>query len=156
MGVCAIAADTKLETPEGPITVKTVLKSPTAVMTRGDDGQVRFAMTSGAQVVGAALPVLVIELDNGRTLRVGGDQVVLAHGMREVAVRDLRPGDRLENVFSFPPGYAYKTDAGEELVSDGAVGVAAVRPAGEAEVHSMRVEGVGRFVFSAGILGKAD
>jgi hypothetical protein len=40
--LCAIAADTKLETPEGPLTVKTVAASPTSVMTRPDDGQVRL------------------------------------------------------------------------------------------------------------------
>jgi hypothetical protein len=155
MSGCAIAADTKLETPEGPLTVKTVLKSPTAVMTRTDEGAVRFAMSSGATVVGESLPVLRIVLDNGRSLRVGADQVLFAAGMREVAAGELRSGDRLESVFSFPKGYAYKTDAGEERVSDGAVGVTAVEPGGEAEVHRLTVARTGRFVFSAGVLGKA-
>jgi len=156
MGGCAIAADTKLETPEGPITVKTVLKSPTAVMTRTDDRAVRFAMTGDAAVIGESLPVLRIRLDNGLSLRVGREQVLFALGMREVAAGDLRPGDRLESVFAFPAGYAFRTDGGEERVSDGAVGVTAVEPGGEAEVHSLTVERTGRFVFSAGVLGKAD
>jgi len=156
MGACAIAADTKLETPEGPLTAKTVLKSPTAVMTRTDDGAVRFAMTSGAAVLGENLPVLRIALDNGLSLRVGADQVLFAAGMREVTAGALKPGDRLESVFSFPKGYTYKTDAGEERVSDGAVAVTAVEPAGEAEVHSMSVAMTGRFAFSAGVLGKSS
>jgi len=156
MAGCAIAADTKLETPEGPITVKTVLKSPTSVMTRTDDRVLRFAMTSGARLLGDSLPVLKISLDNGRSLRVGSEQVLFGLGMREVAAADLRPGDRLECVFSFPPGYAYRTDDGEERVSDGGVAVVAVEPAGEAEVHGLSVARTGRFVFSAGVLGKAD
>jgi hypothetical protein len=156
MAGCAIAADTKLETPEGPITAKTVLKSPTAVMTRTDERVLHFAMTSGARLVGESLPVLRITLDSGLSLRVGPEQVLFALGMREVAAADLRPGDRLECVFSFPPGYAYKTDGGEERVSDGAVAVVAVEPAGAAEVRGLRVERTGRFVFSAGVLGKAD
>ncbi len=156
MGHCAIAADTKLETPEGPITVKTVLKSPTAVMTRTDDGALRFAMTTDAQIVAEAAPVLKITLDNGLSLRVGPDQLLLAQGMRAVAAKDLQPADRLESAFAFPPGYAYKTDAGEERVSDGTVGVVTIEPAGEAEVHSMRVPRTGRFVFSAGVIGVAS
>ena len=33
---CAVASDTKLETPEGPLTVKTVGNSPTPVMICGE------------------------------------------------------------------------------------------------------------------------
>ena len=42
---CAVAANTKLETPEGPITVATLARTPASVLTRTDDDQVRFALT---------------------------------------------------------------------------------------------------------------
>jgi len=151
----AIAADTKLETPEGPITAKTVLKSPTAVMTRTDDGAIRFAMTTPGETT-PAQPVLRITLENGKSFVVGRAQILLRKGMAPVAASDLRPGDRLEAVFVFPAGYVYKTDAGAEVESDGMIGVVAVEPAGEADVHAMAVARTGRFAFSAGALGVAD
>src|SRR5215470_3431447 len=110
---CAVAADTKLETPEGPLTIKTVGGSPTAVLTRTDDGAVRFAMTSAVRKVADLQPVLRITLDNGRALRVGAAQVLLTHELREVRAGDLRAGDELLNAFAFPPGYEYRTDDGQ-------------------------------------------
>jgi hypothetical protein len=153
---CAIAADTKLETPEGPLTVKTVGTSPTSVMTRTDDGTVRFAMTSDVRKVAEAQPVLRITLENGRALRVGVDQVLLAHDLREVSAGDLRPGDELLNVFSFPVGYQYRTDDDQVRASNGAVKVAGVEPAGDADLYSLKVTRTGRFVFSSGVIGKAE
>lgn len=149
-----IAYNTKVETPEGPITIKTVLRTPTAVMTRQDDGTIRFALTNPGEMT-EKQPVLVITLENGRSLRVGPGQVLLKKGMVAVAARDLKPGDRLENVFAFPAGYAYETDTGENVESDGAVGVTMIEPGGEADIYSMTVERTGRFVFSAGVLGVA-
>ncbi len=149
-----IAFNTKLETPEGPFTVKTVLKSPTAVMTRTDSGEVRFAMAKPGEVT-ENQAVLAIVLENGRSLRVGAAQVLLKKGMVEVAAKDLKAGDRLETVFSFPAGYVYKTDAGDEVESDGCVAVRSVGPGGEADVHSLSVDLTGRFAFSSGVLGVA-
>jgi hypothetical protein len=149
-----IAHNTKLETPEGPITVKTVLKTPTAVMTRNDDGSVRFAMTTPGPVK-EKQAVLAITLDNGHSFRVGPGQLLLKKGMIPVSAVDVRAGDRLESVFSFPAGYKYKTDAGEEIESDGCIGVRSIEAAGVADVHALAVERTGRFAFSAGALGVA-
>ena len=151
----AIAADTKLETPEGPITVKTVLKTPTAVMTRTDDGAIRFAMTTPGAMT-SSQPVLRIVLENGKSFSVGAAQSLLKQGMEPVAAADLRAGDRLEAVFVFPAGYVYKTDTGDRRESDGMIGVVSVEAAGETDVYAMKVERTGRFAFSAGPLGVAD
>jgi hypothetical protein len=150
---CAVAADTKLETPEGPLTVRTVGTAPTPVMTRGEDGAVRFAMSSAVRVLGTAQPVLRIALANGRALRVGAAQVLLGAAGAAVRADDLAPGDALLDAFAFPVGYAYRTDAGEARVSDGCVAVAAVGPGGEADLYELRVAATGRFVFSAGVIG---
>jgi len=149
-----IAFNTKVETPEGPFTIKTVLKSPTAVMTRTDDGQVRFAMSEPGEVT-EGQKVLAIALDNGKSFGVGPDQLVLKKGMEAVAAKDLAVGDRLESVFAFPAGYTYKTDGGEEVESDGTVGVTKIGDGGEAEVHAISVPMTGRFAFSCGVLGVA-
>ena len=156
MTTCAIPADTKLEIPEGPLTVKTVGASPTSVMTRTDDGMVRFAMSSEVRKVAEAQPVLRVTLDNGRALRVGAAQILLTHELREVTAGDLHAGDALLNAFAFPVGYEYRTDDGETRVSNGAVAVVRVEPAGEADLYSLKVKRTGRFVFSSGVIGKAE
>ncbi len=149
-----IAYNTKLETPEGPFTVKTVLKSPTAVMTRADDGTVRFVMSKMGEV-SEKQAVLALTLENGRSLRVGPEQVLLKKGMVEVAAKDLKAGDRLEAVFTFPDGYTYKSDTGDEIESDGCVGISAIGAGGEADIYSLTIERTGRFAFSAGVIGVA-
>ncbi len=152
---CAVAADTKLETPEGPLTIKTVGASPTAVMTRTDEGSVRFAMSTEVRQVADAQPVLRITLENGRTLRVGPEQILLTQDLQEVRAGGLRAGDELLDAFAFPPGYEYRTDAGQTRTSQGTVKVVAVEPGGEADLYSLKVARTGRFVFSSGAIGKA-
>lgn len=151
--MCAVAADTKLETPEGPLTVKTVGASPTAVMTRSDTEGVRFAMTTDVRKIAEAQPVLRIALDNGRALRVGAAQRLLGPDRTPVAAGALRPGDELLSAFAFPAGYEYQTDDGQTVRSNGTVRVAAVEPAGEADLYTLTVARTGCFVFSAGVIG---
>ena len=153
---CAIAADTKLETPEGPLTVKTVGASPTSVMTRTDDGQVRFAMATAVRKVAETQPVIRIALDNGRVLRVGAEQTLLGANGDEIRAAALRVGDELLSAFAFPVGYEYHTDDGQPRTSTGTVAVAAVEPAGEADLYSLQVPRTGRFVFSSGVIGTAE
>ncbi len=154
MPMSQVASNTKLETPEGPVTAKTVLKSPTAVMTRTDEGTVRFAMTTPGEVT-EKVAVLAVTLDNGRSFRVGPEQMLLKKGMTPVAAKDLRAGDRLESPFAFPAGYVYQTDAGDAVESDGCIGVRSIEAAGVSDVHALTVERTGRFAFSAGALGVA-
>jgi hypothetical protein len=153
---CAVAADTKLETPEGPLTMRTVAKTPCSVMTRTDEGKTRFHMTKDARVVGEAQPTLRITLENGLSFRVGENQILFREGMEEVRASDVQPRDQLMSAFAFPPGYVYRTDDGEERTSQGTVGVQSVEPAGAADVYGFRVNCTGRFVFSAGVLGRAE
>jgi hypothetical protein len=152
----AVAADTKLETPEGPLTIKTVGVSPTSVMTRNDDGSIRFAMSTGVRKVAEAQLVLRIALENGRALRVGPEQILLKEGMQEARAADLRAGDELLNAFAFPRGYDYRTDDGQMRTSTGTVKVISVGPGGEADLYSLKVVRTGRFVFSSGVIGKAE
>jgi hypothetical protein len=151
-----IAADTKLETPEGPLTIKTVGASPTSVMTMLDDKTIRFAMSTDVRKVADAQPVLRITLENGRALRVAPEQILLKHGFVEARAGDVRAGDELLNAFAFPEGYQYRTDAGEARTSNGTVKVVAVEPSGEVDLYALKVVRSGRFVFSCGVVGKAQ
>jgi hypothetical protein len=152
---CQVAADTKLETPEGPLTIATIARTPVSVLTRGADGKVRFAMVRGAEKLGEPRPVLRVTLADGHAFRIGAGQVLFKGGGQEVRAGELAAGDDLESVFVFPAGYVYRTDDGREATSSGGVRVASVEPAGEAEVYSFRVNFTGRFALSAGVLGKA-
>jgi hypothetical protein len=155
-GICAVAADTKLETPEGPLTMRTIAKTPCSVLTRTDDGKTRFHMIVRPVQLEAPRPVVRVQLDNGLALRVGADQMLFQDGMREVRAGDLKAGDQLVSVFAFPEGYSYRADDGAERTSRGTVTVESVSAAGEAEVFCFQVNVTGRFAFSAGVLGKAE
>jgi hypothetical protein len=154
--VCAVAADTKLETPEGGLTMSSLATKPAALLTRTDAREVRFAMIKNVAKIGEAQPVVRVRLSNGGTFRVGADQVLYKRGMVEATAGALQVGDELDAVFSFPDGYAYTADDGRQVTSSGSVVVTAIEPAGEADVFSFAVNRVGRFLFSAGVLGKAN
>jgi hypothetical protein len=134
----------------------TIAKTPAALLSRTDAREVRFAMIKDVRKQDGPQPVLRITLSNGSAFRVGLDQVVLKRGMEDAAARDLRIGDELEAVFAFPDGYTYQTDDGQTATSRAALAVTAIDPAGEAELYSFGVNRTGRFVFAAGVFGKAE
>lgn len=154
--ICCVAADTKLETPEGGLTMSSLASKPAALLSRTDGREVRFAMIKNIVKVGEAQPVVRIRLANGSALRVGAAQVLYKRGMVEATAGTLQAGDELDALFSFPDGYSYTGDDGQSLISRASVVVTAVEPAGEADVFSFDVNRVGRFMFSAGVLGKAN
>jgi len=152
---CALAADAKLETPEGPLTVKTVGVSPTPVMVLDAESVHRFTMSTDVRVVAAAQPVLRVTLDNGRAVRLGPEQMLLAVDGVPRRVGDLRAGDRLLCAFAFPVGYAYRSDAGDACLSDGGVGVAGVADGGSVDLYSLHIPTGARLVLSAGLVAPA-
>jgi hypothetical protein len=154
--VCCVASDTKLETPEGGLTMSSLASKPAALLTRTDAREIRFAMIKNVVKIGAAQPVVRIRLSNGGALRVGPAQVLYKRGMIEAAASTLQAGDELDALFSFPDGYSYTSDDGQPLTSRASVIVTAVEPAGEADVFAFDVNRIGRFLFSAGVLGKAN
>jgi hypothetical protein len=153
---CAVAADAKLETPEGPLTMRTIAKTPCSVLTRTESGEVRFHMTREARPLGDPTAVLRVTLVGGLSFRVGPEQLLLKPDRSEVRANELRAGDELASVFTFPAGYVYRADDGKEETSTGGVRIAEIRPDGEAEVFSFRVNGTGTFAFSSGVLARAE
>ena len=152
---CAIAADTKLETPEGGLTAKTLARKTAPVFTL-ENGRARFRMLSEASVVAESAPVVLVSLDTGASFRVGPDQIVFKSGMVECRAADLQVGDALVPPFAYAPGYVFRDDAtGEERTSDGSVKVAAVEHGGEAPMYRFAVNVTGTFFVAAGVLCKA-
>jgi hypothetical protein len=132
---CAVAADTKLETPEGPLTIKTVGASPTSVMTVNDDGAVRFALSTEVHKVADAQPVLRITLENGRALRVGAEQVLLKAG-REARAPPPAPATSCSTT-SPSRWLQYRTDGAR--TSSGTVKMSRSKPAAQADVYSLKI-----------------
>ena len=66
-----------------------------------------------------------------------------------------RPGEPLDSSFHFPAGYVFRSMDGSTHVSAGAVTVAAVEPAGVADVFGGIVNETGRYFVTAGVLCKA-
>lgn len=156
MAECAVAADTKVETPEGALTIKGLAGKTIAVFTRDASGRVRFRKMLNIRKAAEQQPVLKITLENGQAFRVGAEQVLFKKGMVEARAAALKVGDTLQPAFTFPEGYEFRDDAGAACVSDAGLRVAKVEPAGAADVYTFAVNQTGCFFLSAGVLAKAD
>lgn len=155
--VCAVAADTKLETPEGAMTVKSVAGKNVSVFTRDDLGRVRFRLMLNVRKIADLQPVLKITLENGQSFRVGTAQVLFKKGMHEVPADAVAIGDTLEPAFHYPDGYAYHDASGQnQITSTQGWRVTGVENGGTADLYSLGVNQTGRFFLTAGVLCKAD
>jgi len=156
MADCAIAADTKVETPEGALTIKSLAGKAVAVFTRDRDGRVRFRMMLDINKLAEQQPVLKITLENGMSFRVAPEQVLFKKGMVEVRADALRVGDELVPTFSFREGYRFREDgSGAERESAASLRVSAMEPGETADLYTFAVNKTGCFFVSAGVLCKA-
>lgn len=156
MADCALAADTKVETPEGALTIKSLAGKAVAVFTREPAGRVRFRMMLDIKKSGEQQAVLKITLESGMSFRVAPEQVLFKKGMIEVRAGELKAGDALVPAFHFPEGYRFRADAGGEARESAAAWqVAAVEPGGTADTYTFAVNQTGCFFVSAGVLCKA-
>lgn len=151
----AVAADTKVETPEGSMTIRAVAGQAIAVLTM-KEGKHLFRLLKNVEQIAAQQPVLRIVLENGLSFRVGPEQVVYKQGMVETRAADLKVSDALESAFHFPSGHQYKDAAGTARTSTGAWQVKSVDSGGNADVYRVSVNQTGTFFLSAGVLCKAD
>ncbi|HYD50926.1 MAG TPA: hypothetical protein VEB21_21395 [Terriglobales bacterium] len=154
--ICALAGDTKLETPEGALTVKSMAAKPVSIFT-WEKGRARFRMARDIRLVAEQQPVLRITLADGASFRVGPAQVLYKKGMVEARAGELQSGDELVPTFHYPEGYQFRDDRqdGATATSIAAIRVAAVEPGGEADIYSLAINVSGCFFLSAGVLAKS-
>jgi len=153
---CGLAAETKVETPEGPMTIRTVAGKPIPVLSLNQEGAILFRMVTNARKLAEQQPVLKVTLETGHSFRVAPSQVFLTDAMARVAATSLAAGVRLKPAFHYPRGYHYRTDAGEEVESPCSLQVAAVEPGGNADIYSFGVHQTGCFFLTAGVLCEAE
>lgn len=153
---CALAADTKVETPEGAVAIRSLAGKGVSVFTREASGRVRFRRLVDVRKVAEQQQVLKVTLETGASFRVAPNQVLYKKGVVECRADRLHIGDALEPAFHYPDGYAYRDDGdGQARTSDRAVRVVAVVPDGTADLFSFGVNETGCFFLTAGVLCKA-
>ncbi|GBD26214.1 hypothetical protein HRbin30_01544 [bacterium HR30] len=149
--VCGLAADTLVETPDGPMEIRKVVGKQIPVFTRDATGRVRFRLMRDV-VAQPAGSVWRVRLENGASFRAVPRQGIFLTTLECVALEDLRPGSLLCAAFFYPAGYRYETSTGEERLSQAGWQVESVEPAGEAELVTLRVLPEECFFVSAGVL----
>ena len=155
-GGCGLAADTKVETPEGAMAIRTVAGKAIAVFTREAAGRVRFRMMQNVRKIDEQQAVLKMTLDNGQSFRVAPDQVLFKKGLVETRGDALQVGDALEPAFTYPDGYQFTDEHGGERASGASLRVTSIEPGGSADLYSFGVNQTGCFFVSAGVLCKAE
>ncbi len=156
-GVCALAADTKVETPEGSMAIRTVAGKAIAVFTRTLQGRVRFRLMQNVRKTAEQQPVLKITLETGQSFRVAPQQVLYKKGMEECPAAALQVGDLLEAAFHFPQGYQFQDDpSGAAVQSNACWRVTGIEPAGTADLYALSVNQSEWFVLAAGVFCKAE
>lgn len=154
-GTCWIAGDTKLETPEGPLTVKSLAAKPAPVLTR-ESGRVRFRRLLVAELRSAAQPTVRISLMGGGSFRAGPEQVVVLADGGDKRASELSSGDLLCAAFTYPEGYTFRVaDEATESVSEAGIRVESVGPGGDADLYRLVVNVSGCFFVAAGVLCRA-
>src|SRR5438093_1717469 len=109
-GVCGLAAETKVETPEGALTIRSVAGKAIVVFTRDAAGRVRFRLMQNVRQVAAQQPVVKLTLETGHSFRVAPYQVVFKSGLAVCRADALAVGDLLAPAFHYPPGYHFTDD----------------------------------------------
>lgn len=153
---CGVAADTKVETPEGSMTVRACAGKAIPVLTRNAENQVLFRMMRDVRKVADAHPIVAVTLETGESFRVAPEQVLFGADMHPIPASQLAEGVGLMPAFHFPAGYRYRADEGDERVSDRALRVARVEPGGTAEVYALGVNQTACFFLAAGVLCEAE
>ncbi len=152
-----LAAETKVETPEGGLTARTVAGKNISVFTRDSQGRVRFRRVLNARCVSENQPVVRVALESGESFRVAPDQILYKKGMSEARADALQPGDELVPAFHYLEGYEYVDDeTGSATISKATIRVATVEAAGNSDLYTFGVNRTGNFFLSAGVLCKAE
>src|SRR5437879_5099291 len=110
--VCGLAAETKVETPEGGLAIRTVAGKAIAVFTREETGHVRFRMMENVRRIAEQQPVVTLTLETGHTFRVAPYQMMFKAEMVECRADQLQVGDVLQAAFHYPQGYRFHDEAG--------------------------------------------
>ncbi len=142
-----LAADSYIETAEGPIRLADAPGKGFAVLTRLPDGQLGFRQYLKLEAH-EDVPLVRVSFDSGHAVLAGRGHIFYRHGMEGVAAEALQPGDRLETAYHYPPGYS---PPGHEIQHPG-ITVRAVEAAGQGRILTGTVRDTHALFLTAGVL----
>ncbi len=150
-----LTGESLIETVDGPVAIGGLVGKSITVMTRLPNGRIGFRLFTKIAVAANGVPVLRVTFDNGQAVVVDHGHVFYGRDGGERPVATLAPGDLLDSSAHFPEGYVFRRMDGSTQVSTGAVAVARVEPAGEADVYGGIVNETGSYFVTAGVRCKA-
>lgn len=153
---CGLAAETRVETPEGPMVIRTIAGKSVPVLSLNEQGAILFRMMTNVRKVAEQQPVVKVTLETGQSFRVAPSQLLLTRAMESIAASSLTPGIWLKPAFHYPEGYRYRSDGDAEVESRSALRVTAAEPGGAADIYAFGVHQTGRFFLTAGVLCQAE
>lgn len=112
-----LAADSLVETIDGPVEIVKLVGKVMPVLTRFGDGQLGFRMMTQIRELESEAEILRLTNSDGQVLRVGRDHVFVRPTGEEVRAHELAPGDELDSGWSYPAGYELP-DAEEYAADD--------------------------------------
>lgn len=100
-----LAADSLVETIDGPVPIVKLVGKVMPVLTRFPDGHLGFRMMTQIRELEAEADLLRITNGDGQLLRVGRDHVFVRADGSEARAQALSVGDELDSGWTYPAGY---------------------------------------------------
>jgi hypothetical protein len=149
-----LAGDALIEAIDGPTVVGSLEGKSMPILTRLPNGKLGFRIMGKFAKSASPEGILRITLENGQSIRVGGEQVFFRKGLAEVRAAALAAGDALEPSWDYRDAY-HPPDLPARRPADGTIRVVSVVPDGEAETFSAPIRETGKFFATCGALLKA-
>ncbi|MDG2308149.1 MAG: hypothetical protein P8R42_26530 [Candidatus Binatia bacterium] len=100
-----LAADSLVETIDGPVEIVKLVGKVMPVLTRFGDGNLGFRMMTQIRELHADADLIRLTNADGQVLRVGLDHVFVRANGDEARAAELAEGDELASGWSYPAGY---------------------------------------------------
>ena len=155
-----LAADSLVETIDGPVEIVKLVGKVMPVLTRFRDGALGFRMMREIRELDEGDLYELVNSDEQR-VRLGADHILVREDGSDVRVAEVRPGDRLHPGWSYVAGYT-PPDAPEYAPDvrgqpfDRAVVVKSIAPAGRGQQFGFSVNETKRYFLTFGAMSRAQ
>jgi hypothetical protein len=149
-----LTADALIEAIDGPTVVGSLEGKSMPILTRLPNGKLGFRIMGKFAKSASPAGILCVTLENGQSIRVGGEQVFFRNGLEDVRAAELAPGDGLEPSWDYRDAYR-PPDLSARRSADGTIRVVGVVADGEAETFTAPIRETGKFFATCGVLLKA-
>jgi hypothetical protein len=101
-----LAADSLIETIDGPMEIVKLIGKTIPVLTRFSGGELGFRMMTQVREIAPEAPLIRLRNGDGQVVVVGTDHVFLDAAGRAVRAADLPAGACLDSSWTYPEGYS--------------------------------------------------